>query len=95
MWARLVLTFDVVPQNRSVVVLPSLDSEGGGGVRLATLVPCNHLNLSAIPVLAFWDVKMPHSIIDQLVSASLNETIQSKVRIYRLVYLSSVNWFIV
>ena len=95
MWVRLVLTFDVMPQNRSVVVLPSLDSEGGGGVCLTTLVPCDHLNLPAVSVLAFWNVKMPHTIVDQLVSASLNETIQCKVRIYRLVYVSSVNWIIV
>ena len=62
MWARLVLTFDVMPQNGSVVVLPSLDGEGGGGVGLPTLVPCDHLDLPPIPVLAFRDVKMPHSI---------------------------------
>ena len=66
------LTFDVMPQNRSVVVLPPLDSEGGGGVRLPTLVPRNHLNLPPIPVLALRDVKMPHSVVDQLVAASLN-----------------------
>ena len=82
MWARLVLTFDVMPQNRSVVILPSLDREGGGGVRLTALVPCDYLNLAAVPVLAFWDVKMPHSIVDQLMSASLNKIIQCKVRIY-------------
>ena len=79
MWVRLVLTFDVMPQNRSIVVLPSLDSEGGGGVRLPTLVPRNHLNLPPIPVLALRDVKMPHSVVDQLVSASLNEMIDFKV----------------
>ena len=82
MWARLVLTFDVMPQNGSVVVLPSLDGEGGGGVGLPTLVPCDHLDLPPVPVLALRDVKMPHSIVDQLVSASLNEKSQCKIKIH-------------
>ena len=68
-----------MPQDRSVVVLASLDSEGGGGISLAALVPCDHLNLPAVPVLALRDVKMPHSVVDQLVSASLNEMIDFQV----------------
>ena len=71
-----------MPQDRSVVVLASLDSEGGGGISLAALVPRDHLNLPAVPVLALRDVKMPHSIVDQLVSASLKEICQCKVRRY-------------
>ena len=86
-----------MPQNRSVVVLPSLDREGGGGIRLTALVPCDYLDFAAVPVLTFRDVKMPHSIVDQLMSASLNKKIQCKVTIYRLPYVSSVsvNWIIV
>ena len=72
MWVRLVLTFDVMPQNRSIIIFPPLDSEGGGGIRLAALVPRNHLDFAAVPVLAFRDVQVPHAVIDQLVSASLN-----------------------
>ena len=63
-----------MPQNRSIIIFPPLDSEGGGGIRLSALVPRNHLDFTAVPVLAFGDVQMPHAVIDQLVSASLKDT---------------------
>ena len=66
-----VLTFDVMPENRAVVIFPPLASKSCGGIGLATLVPCNHFNLSTVSVLALGDVKVPHPVIDQLVSASL------------------------
>ena len=59
-------------ENISVVILPPGDLEGGAGIGLTTLIPCNHLNFASIPVLTLGDVKMPHAIIDQLVSASLD-----------------------
>lgn len=40
----MVLTFDVVLEDGAVVVLPTLHGEGGGGVRLAALVPGNQRN---------------------------------------------------
>ena len=59
-------------QNGSVVVLPALDGQCGGGVCLAALVPCDHLDLAVVPVLALGDVQVPHTVVDQLVTASLN-----------------------
>ena len=59
-------------ENRSVVILPPANLESGAGVGLATLIPRDHLDLAPVSVLTLGDVKMPHSIIDQLVSASLN-----------------------
>ena len=58
-------------KNISVVILPPGNLEGGAGIGLTTLIPCNDLNFTPIPVLTLGDVKMPHTIIDQLVSASL------------------------
>ena len=68
----IVLTFDVVFEDGSVVVLPPGHLEACAGVGLSALVPGYHLNLAPVSVLTLGDVKMPHSIIDQLVSASLN-----------------------
>ena len=59
-------------ENGTVVVLATFDSEGGGGVGLAALVPRDDLNLAVVSVLALGDVQMPHAVVDQLVSASLN-----------------------
>ena len=65
------LTFDVMSQNRSVVVLPPSDSQGCGGVGFSALISCNNFYLASISVLALGNVKMPHTIVDQLVTASL------------------------
>ena len=62
-------------QDRSVVILPPLDSKGGGGVGLPALVPGDHLDLASIPVLALRNVQVPHSIIDEFVTASLKPKI--------------------
>ena len=68
----MVLTFDVVFEDRSVVVLPPVDLESGAGVGLSALVPGDHLNLAPVSVLTLRDVQVPHTVIDQLVAASLN-----------------------
>ena len=60
-------------EDGAVVVPPPLAGEGGGGVGLAALVPGDHLDLAAVPVLALGDVQVPHTVVDQLVTASLNE----------------------
>ena len=67
-----VLTFDVVFEDRSVVVLPPGHLERGAGVGLPALVPGDHLDLASVPVLTLGDVQVPHAVIDQLVAASLN-----------------------
>ena len=60
-------------EDGAVVVPPPLAGEGGGGVGFAALVPGDHLNLATVPVLALGDVQVPHTVVDQLVTASLNE----------------------
>merc|ERR1712213_296591 len=50
-------------------------AEGGGGIRLSALVPRNPLDFTAVPVLAFGDVQVPHAVIDQLVSASIDHSV--------------------
>ena len=60
-------------EDGAVVVPPPFAGEGGGGVGLAALVPGDHLNLAAVPVLALGDVQVPHAVVDQLVAASLSE----------------------
>ena len=70
----LVLTFDVVFEDRSVVILPPGHLESGAGVGLTTLVPGDDLNLATVPVLGLGDVEVPHAVVDQLVSASLKDT---------------------
>ena len=71
-WRCLVLTFDVVLEDRSVVVLPPGHLEARVGVGLSALVPGDDLDLAAVSVLALGDVQVPHAVIDQLVAASLN-----------------------
>ena len=66
-----VLTFDVVFEDRSVVVLPPGHLERGAGVGLPALVPGDHLDLASVPVLTLGYVQVPHAVIDQLVAASL------------------------
>ena len=68
----LVLTFDVVFEDRSVVILPPGNLESGAGVGLPALVPGDHLDLPPVPVLALGDVEVPHTVVDQLVAAPLN-----------------------
>ena len=68
----IVLTFDVVFEDGSVVVLPPGHLEARVGVGLSALVPGDDLDLAAVSVLALGDVQMPHAVIDQLVAASLN-----------------------
>ena len=65
------LTFDVVLEHGSVVVPPGGDSEGGGGVGLAARIPRDDLNLPAVRVAAFGNVKVPHAVIHELMAASL------------------------
>lgn len=65
------LTFDVVPKNGSVVVLSGGDLESGRGVSLAALVPGDDLNFSGVDVTTLRDVKVPHTVVDKLVLASL------------------------
>ena len=60
-------------EHRSVVVPPRGDCEGGGGVGLSALVAGDHLDLSAVRVATLGNVKVPHAVIDQLVSASLKK----------------------
>ena len=59
-------------EDRSVVVLPPGHLESGAGVRLPALVPSDDLDLAAVPVLALGDVQVPHSVVDELVTASLH-----------------------
>ena len=68
----MVLTFDVVFEDRSVVVLPPGDLESGAGIGLPALVPGDHLDLASVSVLTLRDFQVPHTVIDQLMSASLN-----------------------
>lgn len=65
------LTFDVMFEDRSVVILAPGNLESCAGVGLTTLVTSNNLNLSAISVLTLGDIQVPHAIIDQLVPAPL------------------------
>ena len=76
-----VLTFDVVFEDRSVVILPPGHLESGAGVGLPALVPGDHLDLAAVPVLALGDVQVPHAVIDQLVAASLRYRELKKIKI--------------
>ena len=68
----MLLTFDVMFEDRSVVILAPGNLESCAGVGLTTLVTSNNLNLSAISVLTLGDIQVPHAIIDQLMTASLN-----------------------
>ena len=67
------LTFDVVSEDGSVVVLPGGDLEGGGGVRLSALISSDHFNLSGVDVATLGNVKVPHAVVDQLVFAALKK----------------------
>jgi len=69
------VAFDVVLQDGAVVVLPLLDNEACRGVRLSHLVPSDHLDLSTVGFATFGDVKMPHPIVDQLVLASVDDSV--------------------
>jgi hypothetical protein len=60
-----------VSEDRSVVILPGGDLQGGGGVSLAALVPGDDLNLAGVDVAALGDVEVPHAVVDQLVFAAL------------------------
>ena len=71
-------------EDRSVVILPPGHLESGAGVGLPALVPGDHLDLAAVPVLALGDVQVPHAVVDQLVSASLKiEDYQLRSIFYR------------
>lgn len=65
------LTFDVMLEDRSVVILAPGNLESCAGVGLTTLVTSNNFNLAAISVLTLGDIQVPHAIIDQLVPAPL------------------------
>ena len=65
-------------EDRSVVVFPPGHLEGGAGVGLPALVPGDHLDLAAVPVLALGDVQVPHAVIDQLVATSLHSKGQTE-----------------
>ena len=90
-WRCLVLTFDVVLEDRSVVVLPPVDLESGAGVGLPALVPGDHLDLASVPVLTLGDVQVPHTVVDQLVTAPLNmKNIKRHVCLHEAITLMTV-----
>ena len=66
------LTFHVVLQYRSVVIPSALHGQRRCRVALAALVPGDHFDLAVVPVLTLRDVQVPHTVVDQLVTASLN-----------------------
>jgi len=61
---RAELTFDVVAEDGSVVVLPGGDLQGGGGVRLSALVARDDLNLAGVEVATLRDVEVPHAVVN-------------------------------
>ena len=65
------LTFDVVPENGSVVVLSGVDGKGGGCVGFTARVSGNDFDFATVNVATLGDVEMPHAVVNQLVFASL------------------------
>ena len=65
------LTFDVVLEYGSVVVPSWRDGKSGGGVGLSALVARDHLNLAGVDVAGLGHVEVPHTVVHQLVAASL------------------------
>ena len=65
------LTFDVVPEDWSVVILPPGDFQGCCWVGLTARVPGNHLNFAGVHIAALRNVKVPHAVKKKLVLAAL------------------------
>ena len=65
------LTFDVVSEDGPVVVPPGADGERGAGVGLAALVPRDDLHLACVAQPRTGDLEPPHTVVQQLVAASL------------------------
>lgn len=58
-------------EDGSVVVPPWRDGESCRGVGLSALVTGNDLDLAPVCVAALGDVKVPHAVVNELVSTSL------------------------
>ena len=65
------LTFDVVLEDCSVVILTWVDCQSCWGICFTTGVTSNDFNFASINIPALGNIKVPHTIIYQLVFASL------------------------
>ena len=72
------LTFDVVPENGSVVVLSGIDGKGGGCVGFTARVSGDDFDFATVNVATLGDVEMPHAVVNQLVFASLLKTTKKR-----------------
>ena len=77
--SRFELTFDVVPQDGSVVVLSWVDCERCCCISFTTRVSGDDFDFAAVDVATLRNVKVPHTVVNQLMFATLLSQKQSSL----------------